>query len=189
MVFIQKIITTEISYLNPCCLTSRCLTCGAGLPHIFNRKLLISTCKSIYAFVYILTKIMHTSALIVYAKSSGVFKFVKKKNSKIPFSHTSLIMLAKEYVFLHVQSRFLNLSIKFIRIRTRNTTHQPHLIHSTNQILKLPMFFHPPHPGKVFVTSNLVPNNDVSWPIENYQHLETDFQICTYTVQEPAQNA
>lgn len=112
----------------------------------------------------------------------------KKNNNKMPFSHVSLIMLAKERVFLHVRSRFLNLSIKFIKIRTRNTTHQPCLIHSINQILKLLMFFHPPS-GKIFVTSNLLPNNNVFWPIENYRHVETDFQICTSTVQEPAQNA
>lgn len=90
-------------------------------------------------------------------------------------------------LFLLVQSRFLNLSIKLIKVRTRNTPQQSCLIYSTIQILKLLMFFHDPS-DKVFFIFNLFPNNKISCPKENYQNLQTNFQILTSALQESAQD-
>lgn len=110
---------------------------------------------------------------------------LKKKRKKCLFlTHLS----SRICLFLLVQSRFFSLSIKLIKIRTRNTPHQPCLMHLTILILKLPMFFHDP-PGKVLFTSNLFPNNKISCPKENYQHLQTYFQILTSAVQESAHDA
>lgn len=127
--FYLKIITTEIFYLNPCCLNS------VSNCKISNLWSYFATCfqwkityfhmqNHIYPFVYMHTEFMPetTYPVIIYAKCSGVSTCVKK-------------IKPTKRVFL-------------IHSKIRNTTCQPCLVHSTNQILKLPIFFPPSHQGK-----------------------------------------
>lgn len=126
-----------------------------------------------------------TSMSLSNSNKKGYITKKKKKRKKCLFlTHLSSCIC----LFLLVQSRFFSLSIKLIKIRTRNTPHQPCLMHLTILILKLPMFFHDP-PGKVLFTSNLFPNNKISHAKENFQHLQTYFQILTSAIQESAHDA